>query len=205
MSSIRAVLLDADGVIQLPGPAWRASLEALCADPERVESFIGDLFAAEKPCLTGAADFPSALAQVLNRWRSEVPLQDALQVWTQIEPAPEMLELVCDLRSFGLIAALATNQQAYRAGFMSTTLGYREHFDYLLYSCELGHCKPESGYFASALARMMIDPAEALFIDDHEANVAAARQCGLHAEAFHVSEGRGRIEELLSQYGIGEG
>ena len=85
---------------------------------------------------------------------------------------------------------------------MTHSLGYREHFDHLLYSCELGHSKPSVEYFSSALAKIAVDPSEVLFIDDHEPNVSAARSGGLHGEIFHLSEGVGRIREILRGYGL---
>jgi putative hydrolase of the HAD superfamily len=202
MASIRAVLLDADGVVQLPHPTWRASLEALCGDPDRANEFLADVFGAEKPCLAGGADFEPALATVLRKWRSNIAVEDALRIWTQIEPSSDILGLVRALRSSEIVVALATNQQAHRANFMTSMLGYAEHFDHLLYSCELGHAKPSPEYFSSAIARIMIDPTRALFIDDHEANVSAARDCGLQAEVYHLSEGVGRIHEILKCYGL---
>ena len=202
MASIRALLLDADGVVQLPQPSWRSSLGALCGDPERTEDFLADVLAAEKPCSTGNADFKPALASVLDQWRSTIPVEDALRILTQIEPSADILNLVRTLRSAGLSVALATNQQAHRAHFMTTDLGYTKHFDHLFYSCELGHSKPSAEYFSSVLAEVMIDPAEALFIDDHEANVSAARECGLRSEVYHLSEGVGRFHEILKGYGL---
>ena len=202
MASIRAVLLDADGVVQLPHPAWRTSLEALCGEPDRTDDFLADVFAAEKPCLNGGADFEPALAAVLRKWRSRIAVEDALAIWTRIEPSADILGLVRAIRSSGIAVALATNQQAHRANFMTSALGYEEDFDHLLYSCELGHSKPSPEYFSSALARIMIDPARTLFIDDHEANVSAARDCGLQAEVYHVSEGMGRIHRILRDHGL---
>jgi len=203
MPTIRGVLLDADGVVQLPGSTWRASLGALCGDPNRTDEFLADVFAAEKPCLTGTADFEHALRQVLSKWQSSVSVEVALRIWTQIEPAADILALVRSLRSSGVTVSLATNQQAHRANFMTNSLGYAAYFDHLLYSCELGHFKPSAEYSSSALARITIDPSKALFIDDHEANVLAARRCGLHAEVFHLSEGVGRIHDILKGYGLG--
>jgi putative hydrolase of the HAD superfamily len=202
METIRAVLLDADGVVQLPRPTWRASLEALCGDPDRTEEFLGDVFAAEKPCLTGGTDFESALAHVLRKWRSTVSVKVAMRIWTQIEPSADMLALVQSLRGSGVTVALATNQQTHRASFMTGALGYADHFDHLLYSCELGHSKPSAEYFSQALSRVMIDPTQVLFIDDHEANVSAARECGLKAEVFHLSEGVERMHGILQGYGL---
>jgi putative hydrolase of the HAD superfamily len=202
MPTIRAVLLDADGVVQLPGSAWSASLGELCGDPGRADEFRADVFAAEKPCLTGATDFEAALGQVLRRWQSTVSVEVALRVWTEIEPATDILDLVHFLRSSGISVSLATNQQAHRAHFMTNSLGYRAYFDHLLYSCELGFSKPSVEYFSSAVAKIAFEPSEVLFIDDYEANVSAARSCGLHGAVFHLSEGVGRIHEILKGYGL---
>ena len=202
MPTIRAVLLDADGVVQLPGSSWSASLGVLCGDPSRAAEFLTDVFGAERTCLTGAADFESAMAQVLRKWQSTVSVEVALRVWTEIEPATDILDMVHVLRSSGMSVSLATNQQAHRANFMTNSLGYRAHFDHLLYSCELGHSKPSVEYFSSALAKIAVEPSEVLFIDDHEVNVSAARSCGLRGEMFHLSEGVERIHEILKGYGL---
>jgi HAD superfamily hydrolase (TIGR01509 family) len=85
---------------------------------------------------------------------------------------------------------------------MTNSLGYRTLFDQLLYSCELGFSKPSVEYFSSALAKIAMDPSEVLFIYDHEANVSAARSGGLDGEVFHLSEGVGRIQEILKGYGL---
>ena len=85
---------------------------------------------------------------------------------------------------------------------MTNSLGYRTHFDHLLYSCELRFSKPSVEYFSSALATIAMDPSEVLFINDHEASVSAARSGGLHGEVFHLSEGVGRIHEILEGYGL---
>jgi len=202
MPPIHTVLLDADGVVQLPRPGWLASLAALCGDPERADEFLADVFAAERPCLEGRADFEPALAAVLRKWRSSVAVEDALRIWTQIEPSADTLGVVRALRSAGISVALATNQQAHRANYMTNALGYAAHFDHLLYSCELGHAKPSPAFFSSALARIATEPARTLFIDDDEANVTAARDLGLRAEVYHLSEGVGRLHEVLRGHGL---
>lgn len=202
MTAVTAILLDADGVVQLPESGWIESVKALCGNPPRVEAFLADVFAAEKPCTTGHRDFQTTLELVLRKWQSNTTIQEALSVWTQINPSVAMVELVGSLGSAGFKTALATNQQGYRAEFMTNILGYAEHFDELLYSCELGYAKPDSAYFSSAMAKLKIKPESALFIDDHEANVNAARKSGLQAEVYHISEGKERIRELLSKHGV---
>lgn len=199
---VRAVLLDADGVVQSTSPTWRTSLGALCGDPERTEEFLAEVFAAEGPCVTGEGDFREALAPVLRRWNSRATVGEALGVWTEIAPDYEMLGVVDELRAAGFVVALATNQQAHRADYMTRELGYEDRFDLLLYSCELGSRKPDPAYFESAMARLQVPADEALFVDDHEANVTSARHCGLRGELFHLSEGRSRMVALLGSHGI---
>lgn len=67
---------------------------------------------------------------------------------------------------------------------MSENLAYGALFNAELYSCSLGHAKPDREYFQSVL-RVIDMPAESvLFIDDHSINVDAARAVGLQAAVF---------------------
>lgn len=205
MTSIRALLLDADGVVQLPAPSWRSSAMALCADSGRADEFLGEIFAAERPCLSGELDFGDALRGVLHRWNSASSVEEALRVWTLIDADSGVLELISELRATGLRVALATNQQQHRARYMTAELGYLDRFDHLLYSCRLGHAKPTPGYFVAALDVLGVPAHRVLFVDDHPENVDAARRCGLHAETFHLCEGIDRLRDVLASYGIRTG
>ena len=115
--------LDADGVIQKPSRPWRESFEKLSPDPLRADGFIADIFAAEKPCLSGEGVFEKQLQAVLEKWDSKVSIDDALKVWTFIEPDIEILEFIRKLKN-DYIVCLASNQQTYRANYMSFELGY---------------------------------------------------------------------------------
>jgi putative hydrolase of the HAD superfamily len=202
IADVRAVLFDADGVVQRTAPSWRAELEALCPDPERIEPFVSAIFAAEAPCLTGAGDFPAALQTVLRRFGCDRPVDDALRIWTLIEPVEEVLYCAQRLRERGIGTGLATNQQRYRAAFMTGALGYAQRFDHLFYSCELGHAKPSAGYFGAVLERLRVQPEAVLFVDDHSTNVEAARTVGLRAEVFHVDHSAAELQRLLREHGL---
>ena len=91
MAPPKIVLVDADGVVQLPAPTWRPTLQALCPNPQGCDEFLADIFAAEAPCLTGSVDFEAALAEVLARWNVDVSLADTMRTWTQIEPDQDVL------------------------------------------------------------------------------------------------------------------
>lgn len=54
-------------------------------------------------------------------------------------------------------------------------------------SCDTGHRKPERAAFEHALAALGARPGEVGFVDDQEANVAAARALGLDALLFRGS------------------
>lgn len=202
MNGIQAVLFDADGVVQRSAPAWRDALAALCPDPASAEAFCNAVLAAERPCLAGVGDFRCALAEVLETFGCASDVEEALRVWTLIDPVDDVLAAVRRLRARGLITALATNQQSYRAAYMSERLGYRSAFDHLFYSCDLGEAKPSAGFFRSVLTRLALPPSAVLFLDDHPDNVAAARQVGICAEQFHADQGAGALWSLLAARGV---
>jgi len=199
---IRTVLFDADGVLQQPAPGWRDKVAELCGDPDQTERFVEEVFTVERPCFRGRADFGQALDAVLKRWGSRFSVADALQIWTLIEPDAGILEIVSRLRAGGITVGLATNQQAYRADFMTFRLGYAELFDHLFYSCNIGYAKPSEEYFQAVLDRLAVPAPELLFLDDHEANVHAAGRLGLQAEVFSIEEGATRAMLILERYGL---
>ncbi len=61
---------------------------------------------------------------------------------------------------------------------------FAEMTDLIIYSHEEGMEKPDPRIFALACERLGVQPAEVVFLDDVETNVAAARACGLHAVLF---------------------
>lgn len=199
---ISAVLFDADGVIQEPSAAWRPALLALAGDGARAEELLADIFAAEKPCLTGVQDFETALAEVLLRWNCATNVAEALQIWTMVERNDQILNVISRLRADGIHVALATNQQAHRADFMSKQLGYAKLFDDLFYSCELGQAKPDPEYFLAILDRLGLAGENVLFIDDHESNVRAALSTGLRARVFKKNCGAEGLLGLLQEYDL---
>lgn len=173
----------------LPGP--HASFDAFWKD-------ISDI---ERACYTGAGDFTRALVALIARWQCAGSIEDVLRAWTAIQPDPEMVQLVHDLRAAGLRCYLATNQEPHRCRFMSETLGYKDIFDAEFYSCVVGHAKPDHAYFTAVVDRIGLRPGEVLFIDDHQINVDAATDVGLSAELFSGG-GSKAMRELLQNFGM---
>ncbi len=201
-AEVTTVLLDADGVVQLPVTGWLDRLGALCGVPERRDDFLAEVFVAEKPALTGQAAFRPALSAVLDRWRSPVSVEEAIEVWQLIQPQEQIFEVVADLRSRGCRVSLATNQQAERAAFMADSLGYSSRFDDLYFSCDVGHAKPEAAYFAAVLGHLNQPEGTVLFVDDHPDNVASARTAGMQGAVFDAGAGAREFRALLAAFGL---
>jgi putative hydrolase of the HAD superfamily len=198
---IRAVLFDADGVLQGALPGWKERLAEL-VPADRADEFVTEVFAAELPPLRGESSWPDELAKVLARWNVTAPLDDVLANWNAIEVYPGELDVVRAVRAAGTGVYLATNQQAYRAAYMRANAGYDAIFDAEFYSCDLGLAKPDPAYFATILAAIGTPGTDALFIDDNLLNVEGARTAGLHAEHFPPGSGPTALREVLSRYDV---
>ena len=199
---IQTVLLDADGVMQAPVRKLVPELEALCEHPRDAKNFTAEIFAAEKPCLIGEADFAAVLDDVLKRWRINTPLSGVLDLWRSVKAVPEVLDVVAGLRKRGIRVCLATNQQSYRADFMTNDLNYATFFDELFFSCQLGALKPDQRFFYLIQERLGVDPSEILFIDDQLKNVEAAQSLGMVAEVYHYDNGPKEFELLVNRYDL---
>jgi putative hydrolase of the HAD superfamily len=101
---------------------------------------------------------------------------------------PAMYEVIRALRGTGLRTALLSNSwgcDEYPRG------DFPGLFDTVVISGECGMRKPEEGIFLHTARILGLDPRECVFIDDIEANVAAAEACGMtgvhHTEASRTT------------------
>ena len=111
-----------------------------------------------------------------------------------------MLDLVRSLRQAGVRTALLSN--SWGAGDYPRHL-FPELFDVVVISSEVGMRKPEERIFRHTAALLGLEPRECVFIDDMEANVAAAEAIGLvglhHREPGPTAE---RLTQLLRLPGM---
>jgi putative hydrolase of the HAD superfamily len=193
------VLFDADGVIQSTRAGLLEELTAWAGS--RTEEFLLAVSAADVACLTGA-DFGAAMRDVLRQFEINAPLEDVIDRQFWIEVRQPMLDAVRAVRDLGLRCGLATNQQNLRGGYMRNSLGFEKIFDEQFYSFEIGFAKPEAGYFQTIMNRIDVSPNRVLFIDDHDGNVAGAREIGMHSELFPSDGGVAALGPILARYGI---
>ncbi len=97
-------------------------------------------------------------------------------------------------------SALLSNAWSDLRQFLTEQLLIADAFDELIISAEVRLCKPDPRIFQLAVERLGVMPDEAVLIDDLEANIRAAAECGLHTIRFlnshHVCAA---LEELLPE------
>jgi putative hydrolase of the HAD superfamily len=138
-----------------------------------------------------AAEFEQLLAGQLLRIDGAAVAADGLlrRMFAASLPVPAMYDAIRTLRAAGFSTALLSNSwgcdEYPRADFLGL-------FDTVVLSGEVGMRKPEQEIFLHAAQTLGLDPAECVFVDDMEANVAAARACGmtgvLHTETTATTQ-----------------
>ncbi|GAA1825075.1 hypothetical protein GCM10009714_03490 [Microlunatus capsulatus] len=202
---LRAVLVDADGVLQFTAPSWRDGITDTVGqdDMSRHPRLLDEIAKAEgQGTMTGETDLEHSLTQVLDRHDVDLEPADVIEAWHAIELHADVVDGVRGLRGRGLVLALTTNQNPPRAAWMRENLPYDEVFDEHFYSCEVGFAKPDPAYFTHVLEALGVAPEEALFMDDTAVNVEAAAALGIRAELFARDGGRGELDRILATHGL---
>ena len=204
MSVIKAVLFDADGVLQRPAYRWRRAFGELPGLTEEapLDQFARDVLDIEATFLECEDDFAVAMAELVERSGHRFDAGTILTILNAIEVDAAIMDVVQSLRSSGIKCYLASNQQMHRALHMSETLGYAGLFDGEFYSCRLGVAKPKLSFFERVLAVLDLPGDAVLFLDDRAENVAGALQAGLYAAVFDGAAGRSALSEMLLIHGL---
>ena len=203
---VEAVLFDADGVLQHQNTTLHTLLtDVLSLPPEEVEARCHEVWEAESPILTGQGSFVETMSDLLVEWGRPGHAETFEQASKDIRVDESVAGIVRRLRGNGILCCLASNQMMYRARYMSESLGYSRLFDREFYSCDIGHKKPDAAYFLAILASLELPPERVLFVDDHEANVAAAFDLGINAAVFQPApsvEPGSLMRSILSGHGL---
>jgi putative hydrolase of the HAD superfamily len=199
---VRAVLVDADGVLQVNADDWLDRLRAFVPAPD-ADDFVEDLFAAEQPALRGERRFAEIVADVCARWGLTGREEELVGHWRHALVQPEVVEVVVGLRRAGTPCHLATNQNDVRAAYLLDELGYADLFDSAFCSCDLGATKDEPAFLRAVADRLDLPVEELLLVDDSEDHVATARRSGAHAVRWGVGEGTDELRRRLAAEGLG--
>lgn len=106
---------------------------------------------------------------------------------SSLVPIPESVELLYRLKAQGHSLYCLSNMHVASIEFLERTHGFWAVFSGKVISCRVNLCKPEEQIYAHLLETFKIDPASAVFVDDVEINLAAARQFGIRTIRFESS------------------
>jgi putative hydrolase of the HAD superfamily len=105
-----------------------------------------------------------------------------------LEPNPQMIELMRELKGAGYRMAMLTNNVREWEPLWRTMLPVDEIFETVVDSGFVGFRKPESRIYALTLDRIKMPAESCLFVDDVEVNCEGARRAGMTAVHFRDNE-----------------
>ena len=184
--STKAVVFDLGGVLIDWDP--RYLYRKLLADEAAVEEFLATVCTPEWNAeLDRGRPFAEGVAELVERHP-----EHAAAIAAYHERWPEMLagdlpgtvEVLAELRAAGVPLYALTNWSAETFAITRGRFEWLDWFDGLLVSGEERMTKPDPAFFRLLLDRFGLDPGATVFVDDSEANVAAARELGIDAVRF---------------------
>jgi HAD superfamily hydrolase (TIGR01509 family) len=178
----RAVVFDMDGLLLDTEVLWQRAEEELFRRH-------GDRFTqADKLAVMGTSFEMTALYFAERLGRSEehgTELVDELGelmhslLREEVSSRPGAVELVARLRADGVRLALASNSSRFLVETALATAGLTDAFEAIVTSDDVAQAKPAPDIYLLACARLGIEPAEALALEDSAPGIEAAKAAGL--------------------------
>ena len=173
LTTVRA-WIEADGI---DWESYRAVMRPWVTQAYEPNGLPNPIHALERGECSGP-DFEQILAARLLRLDGTAVAAEGLlrRMFEASLTEPAMYDTIRTLRSAGL-----------RTGLLSNSWGCDEYpradfpglFDSVVLSGEVGMRKPEQEIFLHAADTLGLPPAQCVFVDDLEANIAAAQACGM--------------------------
>jgi len=99
-----------------------------------------------------------------------------------------MVEWMRQLRASGLKVGLLSNMHPDMVAHCRREFAWIEDFDFATFSGDVRLIKPDPAIYQHTLQGLGVGAEEALFLDDREPNILAARALGIHAIQFRSME-----------------
>ena len=197
--SIRAVIFDLGGVlVRLEDDEPRAALSLR----------VGKTTAELEKIVFGKTSIQASLGKITARqhWQAvmralDLPESDLEQTYAQFFGGDKvdnaLIDYIRSLRPHYKTALLSNAWDDLRQ-LLHDTWQIEDAFDEIFISAELKIAKPQAEIYRLALETLGVAPQEALFIDDTEKNVIAARALGMHGIYFEDKAAvQAELERLL--------
>jgi putative hydrolase of the HAD superfamily len=200
---LRAVVFDYGMVLTGPQDpkAYATLLRLTGLDKERFESLYWiNRHAYDEGKFTGLEFWQKLMSNAdiadKNGLIDELNLWDA-RMWTTQNPA--MLAWQLELKQRGIKTAILSNMGDNVLANMERTFDWLSRFDVLVWSYQLRMAKPDPAIYLYTLRELGVEPEEALFIDDKQVNIDAARDLGMRGIVFSTVD---RLRDDLIAAGL---
>jgi len=140
-----------------------------------------------KPCLIGKADLKEVVKPYLKKWQWPKSVDDFLDYWFQSENIIDqrMVKYIEELKKKGVKCYLLINQEIYRTKYMENKMGFKQLFDRIFSSAEVGLKKPHAEFYDFVIKQLNgITKEEVLFWDDDQENVDGALAFGIKSFVY---------------------
>lgn len=188
---IRAVVFDVGGVLVDWHPAYLYN--RMFDDAETMDWFLASICTSawnRRQCEgRSVADAVVALAREHPEWTQEI-LAFSSRAGEMVKGAiAGTVGILADLKERGVPLYALTNYPADTFPIARARFDFFRWFEGILVSGEDKLAKPDPAIYRLLIDRYGLEPSTTLFVDDHQANVEAARGVGLQAWHFDVPAG----------------
>jgi epoxide hydrolase-like predicted phosphatase len=131
--------------------------------------------------------FAEAVAELTGRFPDHADLSAAYDArWEEMVPGAhdETIEIVRELKARGTPLYCLTNFSTEKFPLMRRRFDVFDLFDGIVVSAEIGMVKPDPAVYRYLVERFGLEAPSCLFVDDVEANVAAASSIGMQAVRY---------------------
>jgi putative hydrolase of the HAD superfamily len=194
--TLRAVIFDVGGVLlhdpggDLLQQRWERRLGLAPGDFKRAVLDLADARGADVGTTPEEVWWPEAMGALGLDEATSAALYE--ETWARFSLDPRVAAYVAGLRPRYRVASLSNSWSGARRGCVDR-FGLDRLVDVMVFSAEEGVAKPDPEIYRRTLARLGVEPDEAVFVDDTEANLLAAARLGLLT--VHVTT----PEELLER------
>jgi len=183
---VKAVVFDLGGVLIDWDP--RYLYRKLLADEAAVEEFLATVCTREWNAEQDRGrPFAEGVAELVERYPAHAAAITAYsERWSEMlgGTIDGTVEVLAELRAAGTPLYALTNWSAETFEIARERFELLSWFDGMLVSGEERLIKPDPAIFRLLAERFGLDPAATFYVDDSEANVAAARALGFDAARF---------------------
>ena len=182
----KAILFDADGVALKKYKEYFVSqyfAREYKAPTDEINKFFENDFRA---CQRGKLDLKEELTKHLPGWNWPNDVDAFFEYWFTSDAIidSEVMEEIEKIRNKGFKCYLVTDQEKYRANYLSEKLCLKDKFDKCFFSYELGYMKSQPEYFTEIFKITGLKPEEFFYFDDDRKNVDVASSLGINAHFY---------------------